>query len=77
MSALGRGLPVIARNQREDFNLGGIEPAQVAVANQIVGVFVVTLVADVHADVVQQRGVLEPLAFAIGQGMDPAGLFEQ
>ena len=61
----------------EDLDLGGVEAAQIAVANQVVRVFVVTLVADVHADVMEQRGVFEPLAFMIGQGVDAARLFEQ
>ena len=38
---------------------------------------VMTLVADVDADVVQQSGILEPLALAIGQAVDPARLVEQ
>ncbi len=36
----------------------------------------VALVADVHADVVQQRAVLEPLAFAVAQPVDAARLVE-
>jgi hypothetical protein len=77
MAALRRGVPVIARDEREDLDLSWLEAAQVAVANQVVRVFVVPLVADVHADVVEQCRVLEPLAFAIGQGVRAARLFEQ
>jgi len=35
------------------------------------------LVADVHADVVENRRVLEPLALAIGHPMDRARLVEE
>ena len=37
----------------------------------------VALVADVDADVVQERRILEPLALAIGQAVDAARLVEQ
>ena len=51
-----------------------LEAAQIAVLDQVVRVLVVTLVADVHADVVEQRRVFEPLALAIGQAVDAARL---
>ncbi len=38
---------------------------------------VVALVADVHADVVQDSRVFQPFAFAIGQAVDRARLIEQ
>jgi hypothetical protein len=75
--ALGRGLPVIAGDERDDLDLYRVETAQIAVANQIVRVFVVTFIADMHADVVKQCGVFEPLTFTIGQGMHAARLLEQ
>ena len=34
------------------------------------------LVADVHADVVQQRAVLQPVAFPVRQAVYAAGLIE-
>ena len=61
---LRRGLPMIARDERHDLDLLRREAAQVAVLDQIVRMAVVALVADVHADVVQQRAVFEPLALA-------------
>jgi hypothetical protein len=77
MPALGRCPPVVAGDQREDLDLLGVEAAQIAVAYQVVRVFVMTLIADVHADVMEQRRVLEPLAFGVGQGVYAAGLIEQ
>jgi hypothetical protein len=73
---LRRGLPVVAGEQRDDLDLLGIEAAEIAVLDQVVRVPVMALVADVHADVVQQRAVLEPLAFAIGQAVHAPGLIE-
>ena len=45
--------PMVPGDERNRFDFVGFEAAQVAIANQIVGVLVVALVADVHADVVQ------------------------
>ena len=75
--ALRRRLPVIPRHERDHVDLLRFEPAQIAVANQVVRVLMVILVADVDADVVQHRRVLEPFALAIGQAVDAAGLIEQ
>jgi hypothetical protein len=77
VAALRRRLPVIARDERDGLDFVGLEAAQIAVANQIVGVFVMLLVADVDADVVQNRSVLEPLALAIGQAVNRPRLVEQ
>src|SRR2546426_566670 len=52
------------------------EAAQIAVLDEVVGVLVMPLVADREADVVQQRRVLEPLPFAIGERMHAARLIE-
>ena len=65
---LRRRLAVVARDERDDFDLLRVEAAQIAVLDQIVRMAVVALVADVHADVVQQRAVLEPLALAVARG---------
>ena len=62
VSALRRGQSMIARHQADDRDLVGVESAQFPVANQVIGMFVVRVVADVRADVVQQRAVFEPLA---------------
>jgi len=39
--------------------------------------FVVLVVRNVHADVMKQRGIFEPLAFAVGQRMHCPRLVEQ
>ena len=80
--ALGRGqirvpvvrllrlrLAMISRGERDDLDLVGVETAQVPVFDQVIRVFVVALVADVVADVVQERAVLEPLALARAQSV--------
>jgi hypothetical protein len=46
-------LPVIAGDQRDDFNLFRIEAAQIPILDQIAGMLVMTLVADVDPDIVQ------------------------
>jgi len=53
---------MIARHQADDRDLVGVESAQFPVANQVIRMFVVRVVADVRANVVQQRAVFEPLA---------------
>src|SRR5919197_686158 len=65
VAPLGRALTVIARDERDRFDFLGLEPAQVAVLDQIVRVLVVPFVADMDAQVVQDGGVLDPLAFEI------------
>ena len=72
-----RRAAVVAGDQRDDFDLLGLEAAQVAIANQIVRVLVVPLVADVHADVVKQRPVPQPLALAVGEPVRAARAIEQ
>ena len=74
---LRRRLAVIARDERDRLDLVRLEAAQIAVLDQVVRVLVVALVADVDADVVQERGVLEPFALAVGQAVDGARLIEQ
>jgi hypothetical protein len=70
-------LSMITRDQGDGLDLVRLEPAEVAVPDQVVGMLVMTLVADVDADVMQERGIFEPLTLAIGQTMDPACLVEQ
>jgi len=74
---LRRRLAVIAGDERDDLDLVRLEAAQVAVGDQVVRVFVMAFVADVHADVVQDRRVFEPLALAVGEPVNRAGLVEQ
>jgi hypothetical protein len=76
VAAVGRGPPVIARHQGNGINLVGIEATQVAVLDQVVRVLVMALVGDVDADVVEQRGIFQPLALAIGERVGPARLLE-
>ena len=68
---------MVAGDERDDLDLVGLEAAQIAVLDQVVRVLVVPLVADVDADVVQERRVLQPLALAIGQAVHAARLIEQ
>jgi hypothetical protein len=73
---LGRGLTMVPRQQRDDFDFLRIEPAKIPVLDQIIRVTVMTLVADVHADIVEQRSVLEPLAFLVRESVCASGLVE-
>ena len=68
---------MIAGNQRDGFDLIRFESPQVAVLDEVVRVLVMAVVADVSADVVEQRGVFEPLTLAIGQPVKAARLIEQ
>ena len=63
--------------QRDDLDLLRIEPAQVAVLDQVIRMPVMALVADVDADVVQQRAVLQPLALAIAELVHRPRLIEE
>jgi hypothetical protein len=71
-----RGLAVIPGDERNLVDLVRLEAAEVAILDQVIRVFVVLFVADVHADVVQDCSVLQPLALAIGEPMDRARLIE-
>ena len=68
---------MVAGDQRDRLDLLGLEPAEVAVLHEVVRVLVVSLVADEHANVVQDGRVLEPLALAIGEAVNRARLVEQ
>ena len=74
---LRRRLAVIPRDEADRLDFVRLEAAQIAVLDQVVRVLVMPLVADVHADVVQDRRVLEPLALAIGEPVDRARLIEE
>jgi hypothetical protein len=65
MALLRRGLPVVPRHERDRFDFVRLEPAKIAVLDQVIRVLVMAFVADVHADVVEDGGVLEPFALAI------------
>ena len=77
VAAFGRRLAMVARDQRNRFDFFRLEAAKVAVLDQVVRMLVMALVADVDADVVEQGGVLQPLALAIGEAVDSARLVEQ
>lgn len=51
---------MVPGGQRDDLDLAGFEAAEPAVLDQVIRVFVMALVADVGADVVEQGPVLEP-----------------
>ena len=74
---LGPPATVVLRHERDGLDLLGLEPAEPAVADQVVRVLVMVLVRDVPADVVQQRRVFEPLACAVSRLVDAARLVEQ
>ena len=74
---LRRGLAMVAGDERDDLDLLGIEAAQTAVLDQVVRVLVVALVADVRADVVQERAELEPLALARAEAVRVARRVEE
>ena len=73
---LRQRLAVIARDERNDLGLLRLEAAQAAVLDQVIGVAMMPLVTDVDADVVQQRAVFEPLAFAVAEPVRGAALVE-
>ena len=77
VAALGRHLPMIASHERDRFDLVRFEPTQIAVFDEVVRVFVMTRVADVDADIVQERRVLEPFALVVGQTVNGAGVVEE
>ena len=77
VTPLGRRLAVVARHERDRFDLVGFEAAQVAVLDQVMRVFVMLLVADMDADVVQDCRVLEVFTLAIGEPVNGARLVEQ
>jgi hypothetical protein len=68
---------MIASDERHDFNLGRLETPQIAVLDQIVRMLVVARVTDVHADVMHQARVFEPLACPIGETMHRSRLIEE
>ena len=67
---------MVAGDEGDDLDLLRIEAAQIAVLDQVVGMPVMALVADVHADIVQQRAVFEPVALAVAETMHATRLIE-
>ena len=70
-------LTVVASHQRDDIDFDRLEATQIAVLDQIVRMLVMAFVADMRADVVQQRCIFQPLAFARSQVMAGLKLIEQ
>jgi len=75
--AFGRRQPMIPRHERDGFDFVRLEAAQVTVFHEVIGVFMVSLVADVDADVMENRGIFEPHAFHVRQAVNHARLIEQ
>lgn len=71
-----RRLPVIARDQRDDLHLDRVEAPQISILDQVVGMAVMPLVADVQAHVVQPGGEFEPFPLAVAQPVDAPRLRE-
>jgi hypothetical protein len=72
-----RRAPVVARRQRDRFDLVRFETAEIAVLDQVIRVTVVTLVADVDAGIVQNGRVLEPFALLVGHPVNGARAVEE
>src|SRR5262245_36304773 len=68
--ARGRRPPMVASHERNRFDFLRLETAQVAVLDQVVRVAVVTLATDMDARLVQERGVIEPLAVSVGHAVN-------
>ena len=75
--AFWRRLTMIARNEPDNFYFFRLEAPEIAVLDEVVGMLMVALVADVYADVVQQSGELEPFAFAVRQAVHTPRLVKQ
>ena len=67
---------VVPRERGENLDLVGREARQVAVGDEVVRVPLVLGVADVAADVVEKRAVLQPLALGRGQLVERVRLVE-
>jgi hypothetical protein len=75
--ALRRRLAMIPGHECDRFDFVRLEAAQVAVLDHVIRMLVMPLVADMDADVVEDGGVLEPLALAVGEAVDGARLVEE
>jgi hypothetical protein len=74
---LRRRLPVIPGDQRDDLDLFWIKAPQISILDQIVGMLVVALVADVVAGVMQERCVGQGLTILLGASQTLAQRVEQ
>src|SRR5262245_8788426 len=62
--------PVVARDERNRFDLVRFEATQVAVLDQVIRMAVVAFVADVYAGIMQDRRIFEPFALLVGHAVD-------
>ncbi len=60
---------MIPRHEGDDPNHVRVESPEVAVLDEVVRMLVMPFVADVVADIMQQGGVVEPLALAVAEMM--------
>jgi hypothetical protein len=71
------GTAMIARNEGDCLDLVGLESSQIAVFYQVIRMSVMPFVRDMHADVVQDCGVFQPVALTVAKTMHAASLIEQ
>ena len=67
---------MISRHLGNHFDLSRVESPQISILDQVVGMPVMTVVTDVHADIVKQRGVLQPFTFPVGESVHTTRLIE-
>jgi hypothetical protein len=77
MIAFGRRTTMIPCRERDDVHFMRFEAAQIAVLDEVERMLVMAFVADVDADVVQDRRVLEPLPLFVRHRVDAARLVEE
>jgi hypothetical protein len=68
--------PMIPRDERNRLDLVGLEAAQVAVFDEVVRVLVMALEGDMHADIVKNRSIFQPVALEIAKPVYGAGFVE-
>ena len=68
---------MVPGHERDHRDLVRFEATQISILDQVARVPMMPGVADVHADVIQEGGVFEPLALAIGQAVPAPRLIEQ
>ena len=67
---------MVSRDQRDDLDFLRIEAPQISILDQVIRMAMMAIVADVYANVMQQRGVFQPLALPVAQPVDAACLIE-
>src|SRR5207253_7263834 len=77
MPPIRRGLPMVACDERHRLDLVWLEAPQIAVSNQIVRVLMMALVANVDADIVEERCIFQPLALAVREAVNHPCLVEE